>query len=112
MGPEHGLGRPVQRPDGVRALVATATLVSPEPQQRATFSGGFNAGRAVGDLGATDTPDILLPAPFQNLQYADEGRLWIFNGDTTAGGGGEQSWNFGDAQRSRAVHRRQLRRRR
>ena len=70
-------------------------LISPEPQQRSTFSGGFNAGRATGDLGATDTPDILLAAPFQNVRYADEGRFWIFNGDTTAGGGGEQSWNFG-----------------
>jgi Ca2+-binding RTX toxin-like protein len=69
-------------------------LVSPEPQQRSTFSGGFNAGRSVGDLGATDTDDILLAAPLQNLQYADQGRLWVFNGDLTAGGGGEQSWNF------------------
>ncbi len=71
------------------------TIVSPEPQIRAQFSGNFNAGRAVGDLGATQTPDILLPAALQNLAYADQGRLWIFNGDTTAGGGGEQSWNFG-----------------
>lgn len=70
------------------------TLVSPEPQQRSTFSGGFNAGRSVGDLGATTSDDILLGAPFQNVQYADQGRLWIFNGDATAGGGGEQSWNF------------------
>jgi len=70
------------------------TLISPEPQQRSTFSGGFNAGRSVGDLGATDTDDILLGAPFQNLQYADQGRLWVFNGDSTAGGGGEQSFNF------------------
>ena len=69
-------------------------LISPEPQQRSTFSGGFNAGRSVGDLGATDTDDILLASPFQNLQYADQGRLWVFNGDLSAGGGGEQSWNF------------------
>ena len=69
-------------------------LVSPEPQMRSTYSGGFNAGRAVGDLGATDTPDILLAAPFQNLQFADQGRLWVHNGDLSAGGGGEQSWNF------------------
>jgi hypothetical protein len=71
------------------------TIVSPEPQIRSQFSGNFNAGRAVGDLGATTTPDILLPAPLQNVRFADEGRLWIFNGDSTAGGGGEQSWNFG-----------------
>ncbi len=70
------------------------TIVSPEPQMRSTFSGGFNAGRSVGDLGATDTDDILLGAPFQNIRYADEGRLWVFNGDLSAGGGGEQSWNF------------------
>ena len=69
-------------------------IVSPEPQIRAQFSGGFNAGRSVGDLGATSTPDILLPANLQNLAYADQGRLWVFNGDLTAGGGGEQSWNF------------------
>jgi Ca2+-binding RTX toxin-like protein len=71
------------------------TIVSPEPQIRSLFSGNFNAGRAVGDLGATNTPDILLPAPMQNVQFADEGKLWILNGDLTAGGGGEQSWNFG-----------------
>lgn len=71
------------------------TIVSPEPQIRSQFSGNFNAGRAVGDLGATSTPDILLPAPLQNVAYADQGRLWILNGDLTAGGGGEQSWNFG-----------------
>ncbi len=78
-----------------RTGVRDKLLVSPEPQMRSTFSGGFNAGRSVGDLGATTTDDILLAAPFQNLRYADEGRLWVFNGDNTAGGGGEQSWNFG-----------------
>ena len=76
---------------GVRARL----LVSPEPQQRSTFSGGFNAGRTVGDLGNTTLDDILLAAPFHNLQYADQGRLWAFNGDTGVGGGGEGSWNFG-----------------
>ena len=75
---------------GIRARV----IVSPEPQIRSTFSGGFNAGRSVGDLGATNTDDILLAAPFQNVRYADEGRFWVFNGDLAAGGGGEQSWNF------------------
>lgn len=70
------------------------TIVSPEPQIRSQFSGNFNAGRAVGDLGATTTADILLPAALQNVAYADQGRLWVFNGDLTAGGGGEQSWNF------------------
>ena len=79
---------------GVNGLL-TRTIVSPQPQIRSQFSGSFNAGRAVGDLGATDTPDILLPAAFQNERYADEGKLWILNGDTTAGGGGEQSWNLG-----------------
>ncbi|MEA2220854.1 MAG: hypothetical protein QOJ35_3480 [Solirubrobacteraceae bacterium] len=70
------------------------TIVSPEPQIRSQFSGNFNAGRAVGDVGATDTPDILLPAALQNVAYVDQGRLWAFNGDLTAGGGGEQSWNL------------------
>ena len=70
------------------------TIVSPEPEIRSQFSGNFNAGRAVGDLGATTTPDILLPAAFQNVRFSDEGRLWAFNGDSTAGGGGEGSWNF------------------
>jgi len=70
------------------------TIVSPDPQIRSEFSGNFNAGRAVGDLGATNTPDILLPAALQNRVFSDEGRLWVFNGDLTAGGGGEQSWNF------------------
>ena len=79
--------------DGATGLRARL-IVSPDPQMRSTFSGGFNAGRAVGDLGATTTPDILLGAPFQNFRHADEGRLWVFNGDLAAGGGGEQSWNF------------------
>ncbi|MBA3746491.1 MAG: hypothetical protein H0W96_03245 [Solirubrobacterales bacterium] len=70
------------------------TIVSPEPQQRAQFSGNFNAGRAVGDLGATEYPDILLPAPLHNALSTDDGKLWVFNGDTTAGGGGEGSWQF------------------
>ena len=69
-------------------------IVSPEPQIRSQFSGNFNSGRAVGDLGATSTPDILLPAALQNLTYTDQGRLWVFNGDTTAGGGAEQGWQF------------------
>lgn len=81
---------------GAENGVLRATIVSPEPQVRSQFSGNFNAGRAVGDLGATSTPDILLPAPMQNVGgNADEGKAWILNGDTTAGGGGEQSWNFG-----------------
>lgn len=75
---------------GIRARL----LVSPEPQMRSTFSGGFNAGRAVGDLGASDTPDMLLGAPFQNVRYSDEGRFWVINGEPNPGGGGEQSWNF------------------
>jgi Ca2+-binding RTX toxin-like protein len=77
-----------------RTGVPARVLISPEPQQRSTFSGGFNSGRTVGDLGATDTDDILLAAPFQNVQYADQGRLWVLNGDLSAGGGGEQTWNF------------------
>jgi len=71
------------------------TIVSPEPQIRSQFSGNFNGGRAVGDLGATTTPDILLPAAFQNVRFPDEGKAFVFNGDTAAGGGGEGSWNFG-----------------
>ena len=70
------------------------TLISPEPQQRSQFSGNFNAGRAVGDLGATDTADILLPAPMHNALSTDDGKLWVFNGDTGPGGGGEGSWQF------------------
>ena len=73
----------------------TKTIVSPEPQIRSQFSGNFNAGRAVGDIGASTIPDILLPAPMQNVQHADEGKLWAINGEFNfAGGGGEQSWNF------------------
>lgn len=72
-----------------------STIVSPDPQIRSQFSGNFNQGRAPGDLGATTTPDILLPAALQNSwEHSDEGKLWVFNGDSTAGGGGEQSWNF------------------
>ena len=80
--------------NGATGAVAR-TIVSPEPQIRSQFSGNFNAGRAVGDLGASGTPDILLPAALQNVRFADEGKAWVLNGDTNAGGGGEQSFNFG-----------------
>ncbi len=105
--PYRGADLPLKSPDNVAGLnmgsaylfngrtgSLARTIVSPEPQIRAQFSGTFNAGRAVGDLGATQTPDILLPSVLQNLQFADQGRLWVLNGDLTAGGGGEQSWNF------------------
>lgn len=70
------------------------TNVHPEPQQRSRFAHGFNSGRPPGDLGATDTPDFFQPAPLQNVGFADQGRVYIFNGDLSAGGGGEQSFNF------------------
>jgi Ca2+-binding RTX toxin-like protein len=106
--PNRGADLPLKAPDTVAGLnmgsaylfngktgSVARTMVSPEPQIRSQFSGTFNAGRAVGDLGATATPDILMPAVNQNVQFADQGRLWVLNGDLTAGGGGEQSWNFG-----------------
>ncbi|MEA2169843.1 MAG: hypothetical protein QOF76_3143, partial [Solirubrobacteraceae bacterium] len=105
--PYRGADLPLKSPDTVAGLnmgsaylfngrtgALARTIVSPEPQIRAQFSGTFNAGLAVGDLGATATPDILMPATLQNVQYVDQGRLWVLNGDLTAGGGGEQSWNF------------------
>ena len=70
------------------------TIVHPEPQPRTQFSGSFNSGRAVGDLGATGISDFLLGAPLHNASTTDDGRAWVFNGDSAAGGGAEGSWQF------------------
>ncbi len=66
----------------------------PEPQPRVQFPNNFNSGRPTGNLGATDTPDFLQPSPLQNVKFADEGRVYVFNGDLVAGGGAEQSFQF------------------
>jgi hypothetical protein len=73
-------------------------ITSPEPQKLSQFGGSFNGGRAVGDLGASTSPDILLPAAFQNaLQpFTDDGKLWAFNG-VGGGGGATGSWQFASA---------------
>jgi Ca2+-binding RTX toxin-like protein len=69
------------------------TITSPEPQKLSQFSGSFNGGRAVGDLGASTAPDILLPAALQNVNLTDEGKLWAFNA-VGGGGGATGSWQF------------------
>jgi Ca2+-binding RTX toxin-like protein len=70
-----------------------AAITSPEPQKLSQFSGSFNGGRAVGDLGASTSPDILLPAALQNAQLTDDGKLWAFNA-VGGGGGATGSWQF------------------
>ncbi|MGI9099793.1 MAG: calcium-binding protein [Solirubrobacteraceae bacterium] len=71
-------------------------ITSPEPQKLSQFSGSFNGGRAVGDLGASTAPDILLPAALQNAQLTDDGKLWAFNA-VSGGGGATGSWQFASA---------------
>ncbi|MGI8944729.1 MAG: calcium-binding protein [Thermoleophilaceae bacterium] len=86
-----------QRSNGSACANATcmlSTQAAPEPQPRLQFPNNFNHGRAVGDLGATGTPDFLQPSPLQNVTKADEGRVYVFNGDLSAGGGAEQSFQF------------------
>jgi hypothetical protein len=80
------------------ATPSGAALTSPEPQKLSQFSGSFNGGRAVGDLGATTSPDILLPAAFQNAVpgFTDDGKVWAFNG-VGGGGGATGSWQFASA---------------
>ncbi|HTN25147.1 MAG TPA: calcium-binding protein, partial [Solirubrobacteraceae bacterium] len=68
-------------------------ITSPEPQKLSQFSGSFNGGRPVGDLGASTAPDILLPAALQNVTLTDEGKLWAFNA-VGGGGGATGSWQF------------------
>jgi Ca2+-binding RTX toxin-like protein len=70
-----------------------SAITSPEPQKLSQFSGSFNGGRPVGDLGASTSPDILLPAALQNGQLTDEGKLWAFNA-VGGGGGATGSWQF------------------
>jgi hypothetical protein len=73
------------------------TYPSPEPQARSQFSGSFNSGLPLGDVGVTNYPDVVLPAPLQNAAFTDSGKTWAFRGDVLGpGGGGEQSWQFSD----------------
>lgn len=71
----------------------TVAVTHPEIQKLAQFSGSFNGGRAVGDLGATTLPDILLPAGLQNAHTTDDGKIWAFNA-VGGGGGATGSWQF------------------
>ncbi len=68
-------------------------VTHPEIQKLSQFSGSFNGGRAVGDLGASTAPDILLPAALQNDRFTDDGKLWAFNA-VGGGGGASGSWQF------------------
>ena len=68
-------------------------ITSPEPQRLSQFSGAFNGGRPVGDLGASTAPDILLPAALQNALSTDDGKIWAFNA-VGGGGGATGSWQF------------------
>jgi len=72
---------------------AQPAITSPEPQKLSQFSGSFNGGRAVGDLGASSAPDILLPAALQNAPLTDDGKIWAFNA-VGGGGGATGSWQF------------------
>jgi hypothetical protein len=82
-------GAPIA-PPGANPQVA---ITSPEPQKLSQFSGSFNGGRAVGDLGASTAPDILLPAALQNATTTDDGKIWAFNAQG-GGGGATGSWQF------------------
>jgi Ca2+-binding RTX toxin-like protein len=70
-----------------------SALTSPEPPKLSQFSGSFNGGRAVGNLGASTAPDILLPAALQNATTTDDGKIWAFNA-VGGGGGATGSWQF------------------
>jgi Ca2+-binding RTX toxin-like protein len=70
-----------------------SAITSPEPQKLSQFSGSFNGGRPVGDLGASTAPDILLPAALQNAKSTDDGKIWAFNA-VGGGGGATGSWQF------------------
>ncbi len=71
----------------------TVAVTHPEVQKLTQFSGSFNGGRAVGDLGASTAPDILLPAALQNARKTDDGKIWAFNA-VGGGGGASGSWQF------------------
>ncbi len=75
------------------ASAAQPAITSPEPQKLSQFSGTFNGGRPVGDLGASTAPDILLPAALQNAHSTDDGKIWAFNA-VGGGGGATGSWQF------------------
>ncbi|HEV2060430.1 MAG TPA: calcium-binding protein, partial [Solirubrobacteraceae bacterium] len=81
----------VMTPPGASA--AQPAITNPEPQKHAQFSGSFNGGRPVGDLGQSTAPDILLPAAFQNATTTGDGKIWAFNA-RDFGGGATGSWQF------------------
>ena len=99
-GPEfNGVGAAFLFDGNTGANIVTpggAAITSPEPQKLSQFSGSFNGGRAVGDLGASTTSDILLPAALQNAPLTDDGKLWAFNA-VGGGGGATGSWQFASA---------------
>lgn len=72
---------------------AQPAITNPEPQKHAQFSGSFNGGRPVGDIGQSTAPDILLPAAFQNALTTGDGKIWAFNA-VGFGGGSTGSWQF------------------
>jgi Ca2+-binding RTX toxin-like protein len=96
-GPEfNGVGAAFLFDGNTGANITTpggTAITSPEPQKLSQFSGSFNGGRPVGDLGASTAPDILLPAALQNAQLTDDGKLWAFNA-VGGGGGATGSWQF------------------
>lgn len=64
------------------------TYLHPEPQPKAVFGSSLPAGSQVppvGDLGDTILPDAFIPAPYQNLQFTNQGRGYIMNGAFKSG---------------------------
>jgi len=97
-----GADYPVNNPDpaqfdvGLSLVVDGATgtflhtYLHPEPQPKAVFGSSLPAGSQVppvGDLGDTSLPDVFIPAPFQNVQFINQGRGYIMNGNFKTGVG-------------------------
>lgn len=61
-------------------------LEHPEPQPSAIFGYSRSNQPAIGNIGSSAHPDILLGAMVQNVQYRADGSAYVLTGDPTGGG--------------------------
>lgn len=58
-------------------------LDHPQPQTGSLFSYTQAYGGAIGDVAGSLHPDFVLTSPFQDVDFANQGRAWVFNGNHT-----------------------------
>ena len=67
--------------DGGATGMPLDTYRPPDPQAESLFGFANYTAPAIGDVGGNDLlPDIYMPAIAQTLQFAEQGRGYVFNG--------------------------------